>query len=36
VKWCLDNGITRIGIGNEFVHIGIGADKPQQVMWLYE
>jgi hypothetical protein len=35
VKWCLDNGLTRIGIGNDFVHIGIGADKPQLVMWDY-
>jgi hypothetical protein len=35
VKWLLESGITRIGIGNDFVHIGIGEDKPQQVMWDY-
>ena len=35
VKELMDMGITRIGIGNEFIHIGIGADKPQHVMWDY-
>ncbi len=35
VKWCLENGITRLGIGREFVHIGIGEDKPQEVIWHY-
>ncbi len=35
VKWCLDHGIRRIGIGNSFLHIGIAEDKPQFVMWDY-
>lgn len=29
------NGITRIGIGNGFVHIDIDKSKPQNVMWTY-
>ena len=35
VKEALDMGIRRIGIGKDFVHLGIGADKPQDVMWDY-
>lgn len=35
VKELLDMGVTRIGIGKEFVHIGIAADKPQRVIWTY-
>ena len=35
VKHLLATGVRRIGIGNEFVHIGIAADKPQFVMWDY-
>jgi hypothetical protein len=35
VKELLDMGIVRIGIGKDFVHVGIGADKPQNVMWTY-
>jgi hypothetical protein len=29
------NGITRIGIGENFVHLDIDPSKPQNVMWTY-
>jgi zinc D-Ala-D-Ala carboxypeptidase len=35
VKWLYDHGVTRIGIGNSFLHIGIADDKPQFVLWTY-
>ena len=35
VKWLLEHGVTRIGIGDEFVHVGVAEDKPQCVMWDY-
>ena len=35
VKHLLDMGLTRIGIGKDFVHIGIATDKPAPVMWTY-
>ena len=35
IAWLMQHGITRIGIGNEFVHIGIAQDKPQYVIWAY-
>ena len=28
-------GVTRIGIGQTFIHVGIGKDKPQEVCWDY-
>lgn len=28
-------GFRRIGIGKNFVHLGIATDKPQNVMWHY-
>ena len=28
-------GVSRIGIGSNFVHIGVGAHFPQNVIWLY-
>jgi hypothetical protein len=28
-------GIQRIGIGKDFVHVGIATDKPQAVCWTY-
>lgn len=28
-------GVRRIGIGKDFVHIGIAVDKPQDVCWHY-
>lgn len=35
VKWLIAHDVRRIGIGEEFVHIGIAEDKPQFVMWTY-
>lgn len=35
VAWLLNRGVTRIGIGNDFIHVGIAKDKPQHVMWDY-
>lgn len=28
-------GWTRIGIGDTFIHLGMGADLPDNVVWLY-
>lgn len=28
-------GVTRIGIGQTFVHVGVATDKPQDVCWHY-
>lgn len=28
-------GLTRIGIGNTFIHVDMDSDKPQDVMWTY-
>ena len=40
VRWTLVNlalkcGIVRIGIGKDFVHLGIAVNKPQRVIWHY-
>ena len=35
LKWCFDYNIKRIGIGKDFIHIGVADDKPQQVAWHY-
>ena len=35
VKYALENGITRIGIANSFVHLDLDYTKPQSVIWLY-
>ena len=35
LKWLLTHDIRRIGIGEEFIHIGIAEDKPQFVVWHY-
>ena len=35
VKWLLTHYVQRIGIGPDFVHVGIAQDKPQFVMWTY-
>lgn len=35
VKTLLDMGITRIGVGQTFIHVGVSTDKPQNVMWDY-
>lgn len=28
-------GVTRIGIGQNFIHVGVSIDKPQFVIWHY-
>jgi hypothetical protein len=28
-------GVTRIGIGQTFIHVGVSTDKPQEVIWHY-
>jgi len=35
VESAIKAGITRIGIGKEFVHLGVHNLNPQEVMWLY-
>lgn len=30
-----DMGVQRIGIGKDFLHVGIATDKPQAVAWVY-
>ena len=35
VRAAMAEGIVRIGIGRNFVHIGISKDKPQNVIWNY-
>lgn len=35
LQWLFKSGIKRIGIGKDFVHIGIAGDKPQYVLWHY-
>lgn len=35
VSAALAEGITRIGIGKTYVHIGMGEDLPTNVMWDY-
>ena len=32
----LSVGFTRIGIGDNFIHVDIDEDKPQNTIWLYE
>lgn len=35
IQVALKNGITRIGLGKDFVHIDISKDKTQNVIWHY-
>ncbi len=35
VKALIESGVTRIGIGSEFIHCDIDSDKTQDVIWLY-
>lgn len=35
VKYGLEVGFERIGIGSNFVHFGSDPEKPKQVIWLY-
>ena len=36
LQWLFRQDIRRIGIGQDFIHIGIAEDKPQFVVWLYK
>lgn len=36
LKWLLAHDIRRIGIGRDFLHVGLAEDKPQYVAWLYD
>lgn len=31
----LEEGCVRVGIGKNFVHLGMASDKPQRVIWTY-
>lgn len=35
VQAALKNGVTRIGVGDGFIHLDIDQNKPQNVMWVY-
>ena len=35
VSVCLAAGIKRLGIGRDFIHIGISKTLPQPAIWLY-
>lgn len=35
VRELYDMKVSRIGIGDTFVHVGIAKDKPQNAMWAY-
>ena len=35
IKCCFELGITRIGIGNAFIHIDIDTDKTGKLIWDY-
>ena len=36
IKAAFNNGITRIGIGSNFVHVDIDYSLPQDVIWVYK
>lgn len=35
IAWLVSKGVRRIGVGKEFIHIGIAEDKPHPVIWHY-
>ena len=35
LQWCFRFNVQRIGIGKDFLHIGIAEDKPSQMVWTY-
>ena len=35
IKQAINFGITRIGIGDTFIHLDVDPDKSQNVIWLY-
>lgn len=32
---CFQAGVTRLGVGRNFLHIGVPRNKPQDVVWTY-
>lgn len=35
LKWLFEHNVRRIGVGENFIHIGVSKDKPQLVVWHY-
>ena len=35
IKYLLQEGFSRIGIGPTFIHADLDAEKPQNLIWLY-
>lgn len=35
IKYALEVGITRIGIGKNFIHIDVDSSKPSPNVWIY-
>lgn len=35
VRAAIKAGIRRVGVGRQFVHVGVSREHPQDVMWLY-
>jgi len=35
VNAALNTGITRIGVGENFIHLGDGQNNPKRVLWTY-
>lgn len=35
IQAALQAGITRIGVGETFLHVGINPSMPQHIIWLY-
>jgi len=35
VRWLLERGINRIGIGRDFIHFDLDPEKPKNVIWHY-
>ena len=35
IKLAISNGIKRIGVGKDFIHLDLDPDLPQGVCWLY-
>ena len=35
LRSAIEAGVNRIGIGSNFIHLGISDDNPQQVVWTY-
>lgn len=35
IYFAIQVGITRIGVSKSFVHLGVSAQHPQEVLWVY-